>query len=110
MPTRARERSVRGAGAAAGADRLCYTPPPAPRPSAKSVALESLTLPKRVRLAYGRSGLELSVPDAAEVITPRYLPGVPHEAAALPAAFRAPIAGPPLVDRVPRGSRLCSVV
>ena len=36
-----------------------------------------------MHLAYGRAGLEVSVPEGAEVIEPRYLPGLPDEAAAI---------------------------
>ncbi len=55
---------------------------------------------KQVRLAYGRAGLVASVPDAAAVITPTDLPGLPDEEAAVLAALRAPASGPPLADLV----------
>jgi nickel-dependent lactate racemase len=57
-----------------------------------------------VHLAYGRTGLRVSLPaDRTTVIEP-----VPHDAAADPArtlrqALRFPVAGPPLRDRVRRG-------
>ena len=55
-----------------------------------------------VPLAYGRSGLDLAVPDdladRVTVVEPRYVPGVPDEAAALRAALREPVGTPPLRD------------
>ena len=51
----------------------------------------------RVRLAYGRSGLEIEVPrERTTVITPVQAPALADPAAALSAALRAPVAGPPL--------------
>ena len=38
---------------------------------------------KTVQLAYGRSGLAADFPLDADVIEPRYLPGVPDETAVL---------------------------
>lgn len=54
----------------------------------------------RVELAYGKRGLVVELPDDAVVIEPRFLPGLPDEAAALRQALRAPIAGPPLREIV----------
>lgn len=62
--------------------------------------------PKRVRLAYGRDGLEVDLPASAEVIAPRYRPALADEAAALRRALRDPLAGPPLVDRLQPGQRV----
>jgi len=52
----------------------------------------------RVRLAYGRQGLWIDLPDDAPVtvIEPQPVAGLPDEAAAIRAALRAPIASPPL--------------
>jgi nickel-dependent lactate racemase len=50
----------------------------------------------RVSLAYGRGRLPVEVPDAAVVITPEQLPGLPDERAAFDAAVRAPIGSKPL--------------
>jgi len=61
---------------------------------------------KRVRLAYGRSGLDVELPDHAVVVEPRYLAGLPDEEAALRHALRAPRDAPPLRDLVPRGARV----
>ncbi|MCO5972259.1 nickel-dependent lactate racemase [Actinoallomurus soli] len=58
----------------------------------------------RVRLAYGETGLEIELPDAATtVVTPRHHPAAPDPAAALRAALRSPVAGPALRDRIRPG-------
>ncbi len=56
----------------------------------------------RVKLAYGKTGLEIDLPDAWDVtvVEPRFVPALPDPAAALAAALRSPIAGPALRDRV----------
>ncbi|HSR23073.1 MAG TPA: lactate racemase domain-containing protein, partial [Candidatus Eisenbacteria bacterium] len=59
---------------------------------------------KRVRLAYGRGGLEVEVPAGADVVQPRRLHGLPDEAAAVRRALREPIASRPLRELVPRGA------
>ncbi len=50
----------------------------------------------RVDLAYGRHGTSVEVPDDAEVVAPLDLPALDDEAAAITAALRRPLAGPPL--------------
>jgi nickel-dependent lactate racemase len=57
-----------------------------------------------VELAYGRGGLVVDLPAQADVIEPRFVPGVAAEAATLQNALRQPIAGPPLRELVPRGA------
>ena len=58
----------------------------------------------RVRLAYGRSGLDVELEEAATtVVEPVHRPPVADPAAALEAALRAPVAGPPLRERVRPG-------
>jgi len=59
---------------------------------------------KRVRLAYGRSGLEVDVPADADVLEPQQLNGVLDEAAVIRRALRDPIASEPLRRVVPRGA------
>src|ERR1051326_7456669 len=59
---------------------------------------------QRVQLAYGRTGLGLEVDQAGDVIEPRYLRGLPDEAAAIRQALRAPTSGRPLCELVPRGA------
>jgi len=58
----------------------------------------------RVKLAYGRTGLEVVLPDSrTTVIEPPYLPEVDDPAATLRAALREPVHGPPLRDLVRPG-------
>ena len=53
----------------------------------------------RVRLAYGRSGLDLEVPrERTTVIAPVQAPSLADPEAALTGALRQPVAGPPLRD------------
>jgi nickel-dependent lactate racemase len=56
-----------------------------------------------VRLAYGRTGLRIEVPDDAAVITPRHAAAAPDVRAELRRALREPVSGPPLRERVRRG-------
>ena len=53
-----------------------------------------------VRLAYGKSGLDLEVPSDAEVITPRPAPALLDPKQSVLDALRSPIGSPPLRDRV----------
>ena len=55
---------------------------------------------KRVMLAYGKTRLELNVPDHALVIEPHELPGLADEHSAVVAAMRQPLGTPPLRDMV----------
>jgi lactate racemase len=59
---------------------------------------------KRVELAYGRGGLSVEVSPDADVIEPRYVPGLADEAAAIRSALRTPTTGVALRDRVPLGA------
>jgi len=61
---------------------------------------------RRVRLAYGSEGLAIDIPVDATVVTPAHQPAVPDEIAAVRAALERPVAGRPLRDLVPRGSRV----
>lgn len=53
-----------------------------------------------VRLAYGRNGLEVDLPDEADVIRPVFVPGVPNEDDAILQGLFDPIDSPPLSDLV----------
>src|SRR2546423_1620069 len=61
------------------------------------------TMP-RVRLAYGRTGLEVEVPAGTDVLEPRWPAALADEAAAIRAALREPIGCRPLRELVPRGA------
>ena len=56
----------------------------------------------RIRLAYGSTGLEISVPDDASVtvVEPAFVPAVPDQAAAVADSLARPIGSPPLRERV----------
>ncbi len=59
-----------------------------------------------VHLAYGRNGLAVNLPEQTDVVTSRFTPGLPDEAAALRAALRNPIASPPLAAKVKPGDKV----
>ncbi len=55
----------------------------------------------KVKLAYGRTGLEVEFPDeGVSVIEPLYVEGLADEQAAIRAALASPIGSPPLADLV----------
>jgi lactate racemase len=56
-----------------------------------------------VTLAYGRTGLPVEVPDAAQVITPVPTPPAADVRAELRRALREPVSGPPLRERLRPG-------
>jgi nickel-dependent lactate racemase len=59
---------------------------------------------QRIELAYGHHGLRLDLDHPADVIEPRYLPGLADETAAIQDALCTPTSGPPLSSLVPRGA------
>jgi nickel-dependent lactate racemase len=61
---------------------------------------------QRVELAYGRTGLALELPHRADVIEPRYVSGLPDEAAAIRKALREPTSGAPLQELVRAGASI----
>jgi nickel-dependent lactate racemase len=66
---------------------------------------------KRVVLQYGRSGLEVDLPaENVTVVEPRFVPGLPDEAAAFRAAVRAPMGGRPLRETIRAGDRVAVVI
>ncbi len=62
----------------------------------------------KIKLAYGKTGLELALPDAwnVTVIEPRFVPGLPDPRAALASAMNAPIGLPPLREWVKATDRV----
>ena len=64
-----------------------------------------------VHLQYGRDGLEVRIPsERIRVIEPRFVPGLPDEAAAFVEAARAPIGGRPLRECVAAHERVAIVI
>src|SRR5690554_3354958 len=63
----------------------------------------------QVHLAYGRHGLNVTLPDCADVVVSRYVPGVADEAEALRGALRSPIESDPLAEKVRPGDRVVIV-
>ncbi len=63
----------------------------------------------RTKLAYGRDGLEVNLPDAATIVEPRFVPGLPDEPASLRDALRHPIESAPLAELVKPGSTVAIV-
>jgi lactate racemase len=57
----------------------------------------------KVRLAYGRSGLETDFPDDAVVVAPEHRDAAADQLATVRRALREPVAGPPLRERVKPG-------
>lgn len=60
----------------------------------------------QVKLAYGRNGLTVSLPDSAQVVSSRSVPGLPDEAAAIRDALRQPIGSPTLAAKVKPGDKV----
>ncbi len=65
---------------------------------------------KKIRLAYGKGGLELDVPEHTMVIEPRDLAGMKDEHGAVTAALRAPLGTPPLREMVKASDRVAIVI
>jgi lactate racemase len=63
----------------------------------------------QTKLAYGRSGLTVTLPDTVDVLSPRFLPGLPDETEALRRALRAPIGSAPLAQLVKPGDSVVVV-
>jgi nickel-dependent lactate racemase len=61
-----------------------------------------------IKLAYGKTGLNIELPDELNVtvVEPRYVPGLPDPEAALRDALRSPIESPPLRELVKPGDRV----
>lgn len=60
----------------------------------------------RINLAYGRTGLAVDMPDTTHIVSARFVPGLPDEAAALREALRRPIDSTPLAAKVKPGDRV----
>jgi nickel-dependent lactate racemase len=66
----------------------------------------------RTRLAYGKTGLEVSLDDSwnVQVVAPRYVPGLPDPLGSLTAALRAPVQSLPLAELARPGQRVGIIV
>jgi nickel-dependent lactate racemase len=65
----------------------------------------------RVRLQYGREGMDIDVPGTeVTVVEPRFVPGLPDEAAAFRDAVRRPIGAPPLREIVKASDGVAVVI
>src|SRR5512135_773478 len=65
----------------------------------------------QVQLQYGRDGLRVDIPsDNVRVIEPRFLPGLPDEAAEFQAAVRHPTESAPLKDLIKPSDQVALVV
>ncbi len=58
----------------------------------------------RIDLAYGRHGMSVELGASADVIEPRFVPGLADEVSAIRRALREPTCGPPLREVVRRGA------
>jgi nickel-dependent lactate racemase len=63
----------------------------------------------KVELKYGHQGLTVDLPDTAEVLTTRFVPGLADESESIREALRDPIASPPLKSLVKPGDRVIVV-
>ncbi len=64
----------------------------------------------RVKLAYGKEGLWVDLPDErVTVVEPKFVPGLPDEATALRQALRRPIGSPPLRELAKPGQSVVVV-
>jgi lactate racemase len=59
-----------------------------------------------IHLSYGRKGLEIRLPIEAEVIAPKFVPGLLDEAAAIRQSLRFPIDSRPLAELVSQGQKV----
>ena len=66
-------------------------------------------MPDSVRLAYGRTGLDVELPDGATMLAPHELPPLANPAAEVRAALREPIGAPPLAELASAGQRVAIV-
>ena len=64
----------------------------------------------RVHLQYGREGLDVEIPGDVTVVEPRFVPGLPDEAAAFREAVRAPVEARPLREIVKATDRVAVVI
>jgi nickel-dependent lactate racemase len=64
---------------------------------------------QRVKLAYGKTGLDIEIPESAVIIEPKYVPGLTDERAAIVEALRKPINSRPLAELAQPGQTVAIV-
>jgi nickel-dependent lactate racemase len=64
---------------------------------------------QQIDLAYGRTGLTISLPDQVDLLTTTFYPGLPDEEAAILQALRRPAGTAPLRDQVQAGDSVAIV-
>ena len=62
-----------------------------------------------IKLAYGRHGLNITLPETVDVLSSCFIHGLPDETEALRRALRAPIGSAPLAQLVKPGDRVVVV-
>jgi len=62
-----------------------------------------------IKLAYGRTGLNVRIPEPADVLTPKFIPGLRDARAAIREALRDPIGLAPLAELVKPGDSVVIV-
>jgi len=60
----------------------------------------------QVKLAFGRNGLTVKLPDSVQVVTSRSVPGLTDEAAAIRNALQRPLGSPALAAKVKPGDKV----
>src|SRR5499427_10074726 len=64
-----------------------------------------------IHLQYGKDGLEIDIPsNNVTTLAPRFIPGLPDEAAAFREAVRAPIHHKPLLELIGANDRVAVVI
>lgn len=61
-------------------------------------------------LPYGKDRLALTLPDQADILSPRFVPGLEGEAAAFRAALASPLGTPALADQIRPGDSVAIVI
>ena len=59
-----------------------------------------------IKLMYGKTGLDIELPESTTVIEPQFIPGLPDENGAIISAIRNPINSRPLREIVKSGQKV----
>jgi nickel-dependent lactate racemase len=60
----------------------------------------------QIKLAYGRNGLTVNLPDSAQMVAAHFVPGLPDEATAIRDALRQPLGSSALAAKVKPGDKV----